>query len=155
MCSCLLAAVCLLLGADIWNRLLIMPATNAASMSLFSAAQCIKTLNDVLAVSELFDALDVNKGPPTSSIDVANDFIASNDHMKHMFGTSSSHLINCELLCNTMPLFVCFLSNHAIANSCYRYTCMYRQLLSKLAVCSILVFAELEIFHESHFNEML
>ena len=68
-----------------------MPATDAASVRLFSVAQCIKTLNDVSAVSELFDALDVDdKGPPTSSInlvDVTNDFIASNDHMKHMFGT--------------------------------------------------------------------
>ena len=33
--------------------------------------------------------LHVDKGAPTASInlvDVANDFIASNDHMKHMFG---------------------------------------------------------------------
>ena len=61
------------------------------SVSLFSVAQCIKTLNDVSAASEPLDALaHVNKGAPTVSInpvDVANDFIASNDHMKHMFGT--------------------------------------------------------------------
>ena len=36
--------------------------------------------------------LYVNKGAPTTLInlyyvEVANDFIASNDHMKHMFGT--------------------------------------------------------------------
>ena len=33
--------------------------------------------------------LDVYKGPPMASInlvDVTNDYIASNDHMKHMFG---------------------------------------------------------------------
>ena len=36
--------------------------------------------------------LHVDKGTPTTLInlyyvEVANDFIASNDHMKHMFGT--------------------------------------------------------------------
>ena len=34
--------------------------------------------------------LHVDKGPPMASInlvDVTNDFIASNGHMKHMFGT--------------------------------------------------------------------
>ena len=44
----------LLLGADIWSRLLVMLATNAASVS---ATQRIKTLNNVSAASEPFDAL--------------------------------------------------------------------------------------------------
>ena len=57
MCSCLPAAVHSLLGADIWNRLLVMPATNAASVSSFSAARRIKTLNDVSEASEPFGAL--------------------------------------------------------------------------------------------------
>ena len=65
-----------------------MPATNPVSVSLFSAARCIKTLNDISAASGPFD--DLAHGALTALInhvDVANDFIASNDHIKHMFGT--------------------------------------------------------------------
>ena len=52
---------------------------DAASVSSFSAARRIKTLNDVSAASELLMLLNVDKGAPKASInpvDVANDFIA-------------------------------------------------------------------------------
>ena len=46
--------------------------------------------------------LHANKGAPTALIDlvdVANDYIARNDHIKHIFlAPSSRSLINCELL---------------------------------------------------------
>ena len=64
-----------------------MLATNAVSVSSFSAAQCVKMLNDVSAASEPFDALEHALMASIILVDVANDFIASNDHMKHMFGT--------------------------------------------------------------------
>ena len=56
------------------------------------AAWRIKTLNNVSAVSEPYCLmlLHFDKGAPTATInlvDVANDFIAGNDHMKHMFDT--------------------------------------------------------------------
>ena len=92
------AAVRSLLGADIWNRLLVMPATNAASVSSFSAARCARrsTMSRQRLNHLMF--LHLNKGASTASInlvDVANDFIASKDHM-----------INYELLCTNVVWFL-------------------------------------------------
>ena len=89
VCSCFSAPIHSLIEADIWNRLLVTPATNAVSVSLFSA-RCIKMLTMSWQYLNPLMVLHINKGSPTSSIDlvdVANNFFASNDHMKHMFGT--------------------------------------------------------------------
>ena len=77
-----------------------MLATNAASVSLFSTARCIKMLMMSQQNLNHLILLHVDKGAQMASInlvDVANNFIASNDHMKHMFGTkfkSSDQLLS-------------------------------------------------------------
>ena len=73
--------------------LLVMPATNAGSERSFSAVRRIKTyLRSTMTQQRLTDhlmLLHVHKSHTDSLnlVDVANDFIAGNDHRKNMFGT--------------------------------------------------------------------
>ena len=71
--------------------LLVMPATNAGSERSFSAVRRIKTyLHSTMTQQRLnhLMLLHVHKSHTDSLnlVDVANDFIAGNDHRKHMFG---------------------------------------------------------------------
>ena len=86
------------LDANIWNRLLVMPATNAASVSSFSAARRARRSTMSRQCLNHLMLLHLDKGTSTASInlvDVANDFIASKDHM-----------INYELLCTNIVWFL-------------------------------------------------
>ena len=72
--------------------LLVMPATNAGSERSFSAVRRIKTyLRSTMSQQRLnhLMLLHVHKRETDALnlVDVANDFIAGNDHRKHVFGT--------------------------------------------------------------------
>ena len=72
--------------------LLVMPATNAGSERSFSALHRLKTyLRSTMSQQRLnhLMLLHIHKGltDSLSLIDVANDFIAGNDHRKQIFGT--------------------------------------------------------------------
>ena len=72
--------------------LLVMPATNAGSERSFSAVRRIKTyLRSTMSQQRLnhLMLLHVHKSETDALnlVDVANDFIAGNDHRKHVFGT--------------------------------------------------------------------
>ena len=74
------------------SLLLVMPATNAQSERSFSAVRCIKTyLRSSMSQKRLNSLmlLHVHKSETDDLdlIDVANDFIESNKHRKHFFGT--------------------------------------------------------------------
>ena len=69
-----------------------MPATNAGSKRSFSAVRRIKMyLRSTMTQQRLnhLMLLHAHKSHTDSLnlVDVANDFIAGNDHRKHMFGT--------------------------------------------------------------------
>ena len=71
--------------------LLVMPATNAESERSFSALRRIKTyLRSTMSQQRLnhLMLLHIHKSHTDSLnlVDVANDFIAGNDHRKHVFG---------------------------------------------------------------------
>ena len=73
------------------NLLLVMPATNAESERSFSAVRRIKTyLRSTMSQQRLnhLMLLHVHKSytDDLSLVDIANDFIADNEHRKHFFG---------------------------------------------------------------------
>ena len=78
--------------SKLMRLLLVMPATNAESERSFSAVRRIKTyLRSTMSQQRLnhLMLLHIHKSQTDSLslVDVANDFIAGNDHRKHVFGT--------------------------------------------------------------------
>ena len=72
--------------------LLVMPATNAGSERSFSAVRRIKTYLRSMMSQQCLNhlmLLHVHKSETDALnlVNVANDFIAGNDHRKHVFGT--------------------------------------------------------------------
>ena len=69
--------------------MLVMPATNAVSERAFSSVQRIKSyLCSTISQQRLNHLMHVHKSftDKLSLVDVANDFIASSEHRKHVFG---------------------------------------------------------------------
>ena len=78
--------------SKLMRLLLVMPATNPTSERSFSALRRIKTYLRWTMSQQRLNHLTLlhihkNRTESLNLVDVANDFIAGNDHRKHVFGT--------------------------------------------------------------------